>query len=329
MGLLDRMFSKTPAWAKGSTHDAKSAARLVEAIAGYVEDHGGSLALSNDQTSMTIKGPRGEKTFRLNEFVYICPADSPDTWGKMIALTLREVIPEAGLLKEARAAARKLLAEHREALDALDREAALSHLRLVLRVEAFRAEVPELRSVVRAGFDRFEAVAVYDFLPQADGLPAEHVDELGLDEAVVLERATANTFDQEVRVSDGLITSVTGPFAGSRILAPDRITTDLGFGALLTAPHRDLLLHHTIGQESPLLDTLDRLVASMYAQHDNGPAGGTGRSLFWWRPGAGFREIPTAARTILREGAPAFEYRLSDAFRREVLKPLGIDEPNR
>lgn len=321
------MFSKVPSWAKGSTHDAKSAAHLLGAIERYVEANDGSTTLHEDGARITVRGARGEKAFRLNDFVFICPADTPDTWEKMIALTLREVIPEAGLLKEARAAAEQLLSEHRDTLAELtNRASALAHLRMVVRVSAFRAEVPELKVVARPAFDRFEAVAVYDFMPQADGLPAEQVEALDLDDATILQHATDNVFNQDVKTDAGLVTTVSGPFAGSRILAPERVTEDRGFGALVTAPHRDLLVHHILGQDAPALEAAEAMAAAMYANHDGVPGGGTGRSLFWWRSNGVFREIPTIARTIVKEDAAPYELRLPDAFRREVLKALGQED---
>jgi hypothetical protein len=195
----------------------------------------------------------------------------------------------------------------------------------LLRVKGFRAEVPDLIATLRRdAFDRFEAIAVYDFLPQVDGLPASHLASWDLDPAGILARAEENTLSSPVESSGDRVRALSGPFAGSRALAPQILTTS-ELGVLLSAPHRDLLLFHPISDRS-VLEALKELVAAIYLCHDGGPPGGTGRALFWWRKGV-FHEIPTAARTIVREGGDPHEFRIPDRFSRDVLKPLGIDDP--
>jgi hypothetical protein len=317
---------KLPSWAKSSPHDAKSAAALVEAIQRYVVDNGGTIELGED--SAKVVGPRGERSVKFADFVFLCPADSTETWNRMIGHALRDVIPDAGVMAEARASLEKLFRERKDQLDMIGSspEKAQAHLRIAIRVRGFRAEVPELITCVRRdAFDRFDAIAVYDFLPQAEGLPVNHVSTWGLDDRAILARAEENTLSAPVDSSGDPILSLSGAFAGSRVIAPQRLAkTD--FGVLISAPHRDLCLSHAIADRS-VVAALAELVGEIYRHHDTGPPGGTGRVLMWWRNGV-FQEIPTAARTIVREGADPFEYRIPDRFNRDVFKALGIEGPS-
>ncbi len=325
MGLRDRLFGgKLPAWAKGSPHDARSAAALVEAIQRYVLDNGGTIELFED--SAKVCGPRGERTVKFADFVFICAADCTETWPKMIAHAVRDLIPDAMMMAEVRASLEGLLTGHAATLaelaEAPDR--AQAHLRIALRVRGFHAEVPDLIRVVRRdALDRFEAIAVYDFLPQAEGLPASHLAAWDVGGPAILARAEQNTFAADALVNDDLISSIEGPFAGSRILAAGDLGDPGELGLLLSAPHQDLCLFHVV-RDARVVDVLAEMVRATYQPRTTGPAGGTGRALYWWRKGV-FQEIPTNTRTILREGADPYEYRLPDRFKRDVLKPLGID----
>ena len=118
------------------------------------------------------------------------------------------------------------------------------------------------------------------------------------------------------------VLSLSGVFAGSRTIAPQRLSQS-EYGVLISAPHRDLCLCHAIVDRS-VEAALSEIVGAIYRHHDTGPPGGTGRLLIWWRKGM-FQEIPTAARTIVRDGADPWEFRIPDRFQRDVLKPLGIE----
>jgi hypothetical protein len=325
VGLLHRLLGgKLPAWAKSSPHDAKSAAALVEAIQRYVVDNGGTIELFEETAK--VSGPRGERVVKFGDFVFICPADSTETWNKMIAHALRDVIPDAAVIAEARTTLEKLMREKQDQLDAIasSPELAQAHLRLSLRVHGFRVEVPALiKPVKRDAFDRFEALAIYDFLPTAEGLPASHLANWNLDDDAILARAEENTFAAEASQSGDRVLSIAGPFAGSRIVSPARLGDSAELGLLISAPNQDLCMLHRVSDGS-VLDALDEMVNRTYELHDKGPVGGTGRALFWWRKGV-YQEIPTSARTIVREGSHPYEYRLPDRFKRDVLKPLGLE----
>jgi hypothetical protein len=168
--------------------------------------------------------------------------------------------------------------------------------------------------------DRFEGVAVYDFLPQLEGVPTEHVMRFHLSHDEILQHARGGTF---ATAATPVELGLSGPFAGSRIVDPPRIASSGPHGLLLAAPHRDLLLFHPIADAS-VASRLDAMATRAHEEHAGGPPGGTGRNLFWWRSGV-FREIPTRARAIVRPGQRPYEPRPTDQFRREVLKALGAE----